>query len=79
MSDKLKQKHYPLKIITKNEIWLTRDILPNITWANNALNLKEITVRRTKQREKVFGLEKLRHISKKKNVVSGVIKLNTCL
>ena len=48
---------------------MTRDILPNITRANNALNLKEIRVRRTKQREKVgkiFGLEKLRHISKKK-------------
>lgn len=61
---------------------MTRDILPSITWANNAFNLKEIRVRRTKQREKVgkiFGLEKLRHISKKKNVVSGVIKLNTCL
>lgn len=60
---------------------MTKDILPNITWNHNAFNLKEIRVRRTKQREKVgkiFGSEKLRHINKK-NVVSGVKKLNTWL
>lgn len=41
-----------LKIIRKNEIWLTKDILPNITWNHNAFNLKEIRVRKNKTKRK---------------------------